>query len=154
MIKKKAHNIHFVTAKLITSNRDLQQAYAIREEVFMIEQKVPREDEFDEFEEQSFHFLATIDEVPVGAARWRTTDKGIKLERFAVKRNQRGKGVGKALVQAVLDHIHQTIPSVFKLYLHAQLDAVSLYAHFGFKIVGEKFIECDIEHRTMELMTD
>ena len=140
-----------IKAGLIKDQRSLQAAYALREEVFVVEQKVAHEEEFDEFEEESHHFLATIENKPVGAARWRVTDEGIKLERFAVGIEDRGKGVGKALVEAVLDHIDKTeVPG--KLYLHAQLEAVSLYAYFGFKIVGEQFTECEIEHRTMELI--
>ncbi len=137
-------------ARLITTKEDLQAAYAIREEVFVVEQQVSRKDEFDEFEEESYHFLATIDSKPVGAARWRRTDTGGKLERFAVGVKYRGKGVGKALMRAVLSHIDET-HFTGKLYLHAQLDAIPLYTHFGFAIVGEQFNECEIEHRTMEL---
>lgn len=143
--------MHQVIAKLITTQEDIKAAYAIREEVFVVEQRVSREDEFDEFEEESFHFLAMIEDNAVGVARWRVTENGAKLERFAVGVKYRGKGVGKALVQAVLDHIDQTNFSG-KLYLHAQLDAIPLYAHFGFEIVGEQFTECDIEHCTMELI--
>lgn len=143
--------MHQVITKLITADKDMQAAYVIREEVFIVEQRVSRRDEFDEFEEESFHFLAMIEDTAVGAARWRVTEKGAKLERFAVGKKYRGKGVGKALVQAVLDHIDRTNFSG-KLYLHAQLDAIPLYTHFGFEIVGEQFTECDIEHHTMELI--
>lgn len=140
-----------VVAKYITDEVELITAFDIREAVFVQEQKVPRVDEFDEFEDDSFHFLATINNKAVGAARYRKTPNGIKLERFAVLSAHRGRGVGKALVSVVLDHIKQAGTSG-KLYLHAQLDAVPLYSHFGFKIVGEQFSECDIEHRLMELV--
>ena len=142
---------HQVKVSLITNDESLQAAYALRREVFVVEQKVSLTDEFDEFEESSHHFIAMLGDVSVGAARWRVTDHGIKLERFAVGQPHRGKGVGKALVKAVLNHINEVHPTG-KLYLHAQLEAVPLYAHFGFEIVGEQFTECGIEHRTMELM--
>lgn len=151
MTKKRINNMSQVIARLITTPEDMQMAFAVREEVFIKEQQVSRKDEFDEFEEESFHFLATIDGVSVGAARWRITDNGGKLERFAVEAKYRGIGVGKALVEAVLTHIDQT-NFTGKLYLHAQLEAIPLYAHFGFEIVGEQFTECDIEHQTMELL--
>ena len=140
-----------ILARLITTQEDLQMAYAIREEVFVAEQQVSREEEFDEFEVESYHFLATVANEAVGTARWRTTNKGVKLERFAVKESHRGKGVGKVLVVSVLEHIGQ-VNACGKLYLHAQLDAISFYAHFGFEVVGQRFMECEIEHQTMELV--
>lgn len=133
-----------------TSQLDL--AYQVRREVFVTEQNVPEEEEIDEFENISTHFLAYVDSVPAGAARWRFTDKGIKLERFAVRKNYRRLGVGSALVLAVLKDIneHQDVSDIL-LYLHAQLDAIPLYAKHGFVKVGEMFEECDIKHFKMIL---
>lgn len=117
----------------------------------MGEQKVDRADEFDEFEDASVHFLA-MNEVqePAGTARWRTTKKGIKLERFAVRKPWRGKGVGTALVQAVIDDLSSNFNSGELIYLHAQLEAVTLYERFGFVKKGEQFLECDMWHYEME----
>ena len=133
-----------------TSQRDL--AFQIRREVFVDEQKVPEEEEIDEFEDICSHFLAYVDSNPAGAARWRITENGIKLERFAVKKRYRGSGVGSALVSAVLKDIndHKEITDK-KLYLHAQLDAIPLYAKYGFVKVGEMFEECEIKHFKMIL---
>ena len=134
----------------IESNEALQKAFAIRKVVFVEEQKVSLEEEFDEFEQVSIHFLAKIENTPVGAARWRKTDKGYKLERFAVLKEHRGQGVGSALVEAVLNHINTSVASPQgKRYLHAQMEAVPLYAKFGFVAEGEQFMECDILHQTM-----
>ena len=136
----------------ISDPSTFQEAVKIREQVFVIEQKVSKEDEYDQFEESSTHFLARMDGKPVGAARWRNTDKGIKLERFAVLKEFRGKGVGKSLVEAVLKDIHSHSHAEGKVkYLHAQLDAVPLYSKFGFKKVGEMFEECSIQHFKMQL---
>ncbi|GMQ25144.1 GNAT family N-acetyltransferase [Algoriphagus sp. oki45] len=136
----------------ISDPSSFQEAVKIREQVFVIEQKVSKEDEYDQFEESSTHFLARMDGKPVGAARWRYTDKGIKLERFAVLKEFRGKGVGKSLVEAVLKDIHSDSHAEGKVkYLHAQLDAVPLYSKFGFKKVGEMFEECSIQHFKMQL---
>lgn len=135
----------------ITDQQALQQAFAIREKVFVLEQQVPKEEEYDEFEDTSRHFLA-IDEqgMPCGTARWRFTDKGIKLERFAVLKECRGAGVGQALVAAVLEDVYQHPQAGEKpIYLHAQLTAVPLYEKFGFNKKGEQFEECDILHYRM-----
>lgn len=134
----------------ISNTAQLDLAYQIRREVFVDEQKVPEEEEIDEFETVSTHFLAYLDDEPAGAARWRFTEKGVKLERFAVRQKHRGKGIGSALVSAVLANIEQHQNTLGKpCYLHAQLDAVPLYAKFGFQKVGDIFEECDIKHYKM-----
>lgn len=139
-----------IVVKQVEEDKELQRTYKIREIVFVEEQKVSREDEFDEFEIACKHFLATIDGKPVGAARWRETEKGVKLERFAVLKEFREKGVGSALVSAVMDDINNSLDNPKgKCYLHAQLEAIPLYAKFGFKPQGEQFLECDIVHQTM-----
>ncbi len=130
------------------------KAFRIRKEVFVAEQKVSSEEEFDQFEEVAHHFVA-LDENgdPVGAARWRPTEKGIKLERFAVKRSHRGKKVGSAILELVLKDIAETKGKDQYLYLHAQITAIPLYQKFGFHKVGEQFEECNILHYKMELFT-
>ena len=126
--------------------------FKVRQEVFVFEQNVDPSKEYDEFESTSTHFLAKVNDLPAGTARWRFTDKGIKLERFAVLKAMRGQGVGQSLVKAVLDDIAaQPESRGKKLYLHAQLDAIPLYTKFGFRKTGEMFEECKIEHFKMEL---
>ncbi|MEQ8471188.1 MAG: GNAT family N-acetyltransferase [Marinoscillum sp.] len=135
---------------LIADTEDLQQkTFAIRREVFVDEQRVSTEEEFDEFEAISTHFVALDDEIPVGAARWRNTEKGIKLGRFAVKQSYRGKGVGSLLVDKVLADIKSKVGEGTYLYLHAQLPAVPLYEKFDFTKKGDQFLECDILHYLM-----
>jgi predicted GNAT family N-acyltransferase len=136
----------------IVDSADLEIAHQIRYEVFVIGQNVPAEDEIDQYESQCRHFLAKVKGIPCGAARWRVTDKGMKLERFAVLENYRGQGVGSALVQAVLQDIgtHPELSGRMH-YLHAQLSAMPLYRKFGFKPVGEMFQECEIDHYKMVL---
>jgi predicted GNAT family N-acyltransferase len=134
----------------ISDESDMQTAFKIREEVFVVEQNVPKEDEYDEFEISSTHFLAYCDGQPCGTARWRYTDKGIKLERFAVREGFRSSGVGSSLVQAVLADIASKPEAAGKkLYLHAQLTAVPLYEKFHFHKEGDIFDECGIMHYKM-----
>ena len=136
----------------ITDQHLLEIAFQIRKQVFVIEQGVNPEDEYDEFETISTHFLAYLNEKPVGTARWRSTEKGIKLERFAVTKESRRKGVGNALVEAVLEDLKTNKSADGKTkYLHAQINAIPLYAKFGFEKVGEMFEECKIRHFKMEL---
>jgi predicted GNAT family N-acyltransferase len=123
----------------------LEKVFAIRREVFVGEQNCPPELEW-EFEDESTHFLATVDGVPAGAARWRKTDKGYKLERFAVLSSFRGLGVAQELVKAVLTDLPKDAAYV---YLHAQIQAVSLYEKFGFEKTGPEFEEAGIRHYKM-----
>lgn len=128
----------------IRTQEELESAFAIRRKVFVDEQGVDPKLEWDN-EDVSTHFLALLDNQPCGACRYRKTDKGYKLERFAVLKEFRGKRVGQALVAAALDDI----PDNADIYLNAQHDAVSLYAKFGFSVEGEAFEEAGIQHFKM-----
>lgn len=140
------------TVEKITDKKAQDEAFKIRELVFVVEQGVNAAMEYDEFEPTSTHFLAKINDKPVGTARWRFTEKGVKMERFAVLAEARGKGVGKALVAAVLEDVNSNPEAIGKIkYLHSQLSAMPLYYKFGFEKVGKMFEECDIQHYKMEL---
>jgi predicted GNAT family N-acyltransferase len=134
-----------VKAAKVTDPADLEKVFAIRREVFVGEQNCPPELEW-EFEDESTHFLATVDGEPAGASRWRKTDKGYKLERFAVLQKFRGMGVGQELVKTVLDDLPADAKYV---YMHAQIQAVSLYEKFGFEKTGPEFEEAGIRHYKM-----
>lgn len=141
-----------LTVLQISSPADLDTAFAIRRAVFVDEQRVDEREEYDEYETTSHHFMAWSDGVACGTARWRRTSKGVKMERFAVLRDYRSRGVGKALVRAVLDNIFQQQPEpIESIYLHAQLSAMPLYAGFGFVSVGSMFVEAGIQHYKMVL---
>lgn len=123
---------------------------AIRYDVFVVEQKVDEQEEYDEYEEISFHFLALADGQPAGTARWRKTSKGYKLERFAVLENYRNTGIGSTLVQAVLGEVLPLAEANKELiYLHAQVQAIPFYDRHGFITFGEEFIEAEIRHLAM-----
>jgi predicted GNAT family N-acyltransferase len=141
------------TVSKISDLRDLDAAFTIREIVFVQGQGVPADDEYDQHDRQATtrHYLARVDGQPAGAARWRPTEKGVKLERFAVLDGFRGHGVGTALVQQVLADVRAEAPEAAQVYLHAQLQAISLYERTGFEKVGEMFEECDIQHYKMVL---
>lgn len=130
--------------------RDLDQAFSIREKVFVEEQNVPIDAEYDEHEKIARHYLATFNGIPCGAARWRQTDKGIKLERFAVLPDFRSKEVGSHILKKVIEDVKAGHPDQ-QVYLHAQLPAVNFYARHGFEPVGEMFSECNIDHYKMIL---
>jgi len=129
----------------VTDPALLEKVFAIRREVFVGEQNCAPELEW-EFEDESNHFLATVNGEPAGASRWRKTEKGYKLERFAVLKKFRGIGVGQQLVKAVLNDLPKGAEHV---YLHAQIQAVSLYEKFSFEKIGDEFEEAGIRHYKM-----
>jgi len=136
-----------IRVHLVNSDEMLRMAFAIRQRVFVEEQNVDPDIEYDEFEKTSRHFVAFDGSLPVGAARWRNTDKGIKLERFAVMANQRGKGIGSALLLYTLENIGD--PGNKPVYLHAQNQVIPFYRKFGFEIAGYEFEEAGILHHKM-----
>lgn len=120
-------------------------ARSIREEVFIREQKVPEELEYEN-DESAVHYLLLKGDVPIATGRWRKTEGGIKLERFAVPYKHRGKGYGTILLQKVLEDV---IPKQKKIYLHSQVTAVNYYLRADFICEGDKFYEAGIAHYLM-----
>ena len=141
------------TVEKVTDLRDLDAAFTIREKVFVGEQNVPADAEYDQHDRAATtrHYLARVEGQPAGAARWRPTENGVKLERFAVLPAFRNQRVGEALVQRVLADIRAEAPDAAQVYMHAQLRAIPLYERTGFQKEGEMFEECDIQHYKMVL---
>jgi predicted GNAT family N-acyltransferase len=134
-----------IEVKQVSSPADLEKVFAIRHQVFVEEQNCPPELERAN-EEESTHYLVMVDSEPAGAARWRRTNDGYKLERFAVLSKFRGRGVGRALVKAVLAGLPADAGYI---YLNSQLQAVTLYEKFGFEKTGPEFEEAGIKHYKM-----
>jgi predicted GNAT family N-acyltransferase len=133
--------------KFDTSDKELSElAFEIRNEVFVIQQSVDPKLEYDEFEDVAIHYLAYSDNKAVATARWRHTDHGIKLERFATLEEFRNKGVGSAVLKQVLNDV---LPQPVSIYLHAQLPAVVFYEKHGFRKVGDIFYEANMAHFKM-----
>lgn len=124
-----------------------EKAMALRTEVFVEGLGIDPLLEADEFDEIATHYLAFDNHHPVATARWRETEKGIKLERFAVPESFRNKGTGTFLLKSVLADV---LPLKKPIYLHAQHTAVNLYRKNGFKIAGNPFEEAGIIHFYME----
>jgi predicted GNAT family N-acyltransferase len=142
----------FSILKFSTSDKENSRIiFSIRQRVFVEEQNVSPEEEYDEFEDTSMHYLLLVEERPAGTARWRFTDKGIKLERFAVLPEFRRRGVAAAILQAVLQDV---LPHRQLTYLHAQVSAMPLYAGAGFLPEGPLFYEANIPHYKMVYASD
>ena len=123
----------------------LAELRAVRDEVFVGEQGVPIALEHDALDPQCAHVLARLlDGTPVGTARL-TPDRNIG--RMAVRAAWRGRGVGDALLLALVDEARRRgWPDV---RLNAQVSAESFYARHGFQPEGARFMEAGIEHQAM-----
>ena len=123
----------------------LAELRSVRDEVFVGEQGVPVELEHDALDPQCTHVLACLlDGTPVGTARL-TPDRHIG--RMAVRAPWRGRGVGDALLLALVDEARRR--GWADVRLNAQVSAQSFYARHGFQPHGARFMEAGIEHQAM-----
>jgi predicted GNAT family N-acyltransferase len=121
------------------------QARLVREAVFVDEQKVPRAIELDEHDAVSRHVVARDgDGGAIGTGRLLPDGH---LGRMAVLSGWRGKGVGRALLERLLEEA--SLQGMPRLALHAQTQACGFYRRFGFVEQGPEFMEAGIPHRTM-----
>lgn len=120
-------------------------AMSVREAVFVVEQGVPPEIELDEWDPESEHALAFgPDGRVVGTGRLLPDGH---VGRMAVLRDWRGRGVGSAILSALVDRA--AARGMGRLVLNAQTHAVRFYARHGFAAFGEEFMEADIPHIAM-----
>ncbi|MCE7951095.1 MAG: GNAT family N-acetyltransferase [Xanthomonadales bacterium PRO7] len=135
------------TISTIDWNNDAERdaCRAVREQVFIIGQNVPREDEWDSLDATSRHVLARdLAGNPIGTGRL-TPER--KIGRMAVLADWRGKHVGEAIMNLLLEQARAL--GYHELELHAQTHAVPFYAKFGFEKFGDEFEECAIRHSHM-----
>ena len=124
--------------------RDRAALAAIRRAVFIAEQGVPEALEWDGFDAVSRHFLATVDGAPVGCARLLPDGH---LGRMAVLPAWRGRGIGRALLDAALAAARGA--GMERVALSAQTHAAGFYARAGFVAEGAVYEEAGIPHVAM-----
>ncbi|MBC6698106.1 GNAT family N-acetyltransferase [Hymenobacter puniceus] len=132
------------------SAADLAAAFAVRHTVFVLGQNVPAtlEQDIHDHSDATHYLAVAADGTPCGAARWRPTEKGVKLERFAVLEKYRNQQAGAALLRQVLLDVDAAHPAA-TVYLHAQLPAVRFYERHGFRQEGPQFEEGGLQHYKM-----
>ncbi|MFD7303928.1 GNAT family N-acetyltransferase [Streptomyces pharetrae] len=137
---------------------DREACFAVRKQVFVAEQGVPEDIEYDTYDAGALHVLAVrADGVPLGtgrllygeAAAERTGDDPTvgALGRLAVVREARGLGVGVALVRAIEDAARAR--GLAAVDLHAQTQALGFYARLGYEAYGPEYLEAGIPHQAM-----
>jgi predicted GNAT family N-acyltransferase len=127
------------------------EARSVRRRVFVEEQGVACDEEWDEHDAEgadTLHFVAFADGRAVGCARLRAYGEAAKLERVAVLAEQRGLGLGRALMEAAERAALEMGRT--RLVLHAQTAVIPFYERLGWRALGPEFSEAGIPHRRME----
>jgi predicted GNAT family N-acyltransferase len=137
-----------VSVIIASNEQQRQDAFTIRKVVFVDEQNVPIEEEIDEHENESAHFVLYSKQEPVGAGRFRLVDGVGKVERICVHSTERGKGAGREIMLAIEEYAkNQSIPI---LKLNAQTQAIPFYEGLGYQIISDEFLDAGIPHRAMK----
>ncbi len=133
------------TVRLADWQTDAPALRIIRETVFVREQHVPVELEWDEFDVSCLHLLA-LDSAgnPIGTARLLPDGH---IGRMAVLREWRGHNVGSALLQRLLEEAKKR--RLQQVVVNAQIYAAGFYTKFDFQTAGEEFIDAGIPHVRM-----
>ncbi|WP_178917110.1 GNAT family N-acetyltransferase [Natronomonas gomsonensis] len=132
----------------VETDSELDDALAVRREVFIDEQGVPEHRELDGKDDEAIHFLATDEGTAVGAARMRAYDETTaKAERVAVVESHRGTGLGRALMEAL--ETEAADRGYDEVVLHAQVPVVAFYERLDYEVTSEEFEDAGIPHREM-----
>ncbi len=134
-------------AQIVQTDEQLRDAFSVRKQVFVEEQHVSAEEEYDQFEEVATHVVIYDEDVPIGAGRLRIVDEIGKMERICVLASHRKKGVGKIIMNSLEAYAKEK--SLPKLKLHAQTHAEVFYKMLGYETVSDVFMEADIPHVVM-----
>jgi predicted GNAT family N-acyltransferase len=149
--KKIKAGISLNTYKVITNEKDFEKAKAMRTAVFVEEQGVPHEDEFDQYDVLGGacqHLLVFFDGEAVGTGRIRFVGDYGKLERICMLKAFRKHGLGSVVVESLEELVRQAGKTKFKL--HAQVQASGFYRKLGYAEASEVFDEDGIPHVVME----
>jgi predicted GNAT family N-acyltransferase len=134
--------------KLVTCDVELQEAFEVRRQVFVREQGISEDLVFDEHDRETLHMMVKDGERVIGSARVQfLAGNQAKLERMAVLKSYRRKGIGKDML-LFLDTVWKD-SQVKQVILHAQLEVAPFYKSCGFDGVGLSFWEAGIKHIKM-----
>ena len=135
------NKIHVRVADWQKDNADIRR---IRDAVFVSEQSVPPELEWDSEDAAALHFLALEGDYAVGTARLLADGE---FGRLSVLKDWRGLNVGEALITAILAEAERR--DLKQQRLSAQVHATALYERFGFTVVSDEFLEAGLPHVDM-----
>tara|TARA_B100000749_G_scaffold125503_1_gene96327 strand:+ start:1539 stop:1985 length:447 start_codon:yes stop_codon:yes gene_type:complete len=140
-------NVHVYEVSWESHQTELR---AVRNAVFIEEQNVPRDLEWDGMDETSIHFIAeTSDGDVIGTARLMPSGQ---IGRMAILISYRGHGIGRRMLEMAIQSAHRT--GMKEVFLHAQSYALEFYLKAGFIPDGLEFEEAGIPHRSMTRSTE
>ncbi len=129
------HDITLLTVPVFSTL--CNAAFALRREVFVIEQQIPETEEFDADDLTATHVVAIAAGTVVGTLRIIWTPEHVKLGRVVVSQLWRGQGISTRLLRHAMDLARDKGESRF--YLTAQHDKLAVYEKLGFVAFGEPF---------------
>ncbi|WP_116364293.1 GNAT family N-acetyltransferase [Parahaliea mediterranea] len=141
-----SNNADTVTLEVVSWNDASEALSALRRTVFIEEQGVPRDIEWDGRDADSRHVLALRNGQPVGCGRLMPDGK---IGRMAVLASERGHGIGAAVLARLIELAREV--GFDRVYVHAQQHAAPFYSRAGFSPRGATFEEAGIPHTTMHL---
>lgn len=128
-----------------------KDAFKVRHEVFILEQRVPEHLEIDEFDSIAFHILAYFESTCIGTARLHINNDGSgQIGRMAVLSSFRNQGLGRQIMKALIETAKSK--GISCLTLHAQVSAIPFYEKLGFIPDGPIYDEVGIPHRNMMMV--
>ncbi|KAB1194010.1 GNAT family N-acetyltransferase [Haloferax sp. MBLA0076] len=138
--------------RVVSTDDEREDAFAVRKAVFVDEQGVDEEiewDEYDEPESDAVHFVGYRGGEAVGAARLREYEPGVgKVERVAVLESARGEGWGRRLMETLESEARSR--GFDTLVLHGQTSAEGFYHGLNYETTSDVFDEAGIPHVEME----
>ncbi len=135
--------------KLVTSDSELEGAFAVRRQVFVQEQGIPEDVELDEHDREAVHMVVKDGYRVIGTARVLYLATGLaKIERMAILQPFRRRGVGRKIISFLSKELKNS--GVEQVVLHAQYAVVAFYRSCGFKETGSPFREVGIKHVKMQ----
>ncbi len=127
---------------------DMPALLALRHEVFVVEQHVPVEEEYDALDATCEHAVGLVDGVARATGRLLApNDRVAVVGRMAVAANARGTGLGARVLAVLERRAAQRDADVVEL--HAQVTAIGFYAKQGYTAYGPVYLDAGIEHRDM-----
>ena len=141
-----------ITSVFIPGTEDLSEPFDIRREVFIDEQSVPEDEEYDAFDAQALHLVVYVDEQPAATGRIWHDGKDFRIGRLAVLKQYRGQQLGDLALRLLLYKAFSSGAQHIKI--SAQTYIMPLYSKFGFKEYGEEYIEAGIKHMAMQVTKD